>query len=103
MSDNIIRFPGFLLSKDRNTVIKDGKRYKGMGALIDDLSYPDLKRTYQWRIRRQLKIKGIANPTPEDIRAEGILDYRARTLRDALYGPCGKPHGAYRGGQGGAA
>lgn len=81
MNDNILRFPGFILLEDRNTVLKDGKRYKSMKALIDE----DLKLTYQWRIRRQLRLKGITTPTPEDIRAEGILDYRARTLRDALY------------------
>lgn len=83
MSNNIIRFPGFILLDDRNTILKDGKRYKSMRALIDDLPYQDLKLTYQWRIKQRLKIRGITNPTTEDIHAAGVLDYRARTLRDA--------------------
>ena len=36
MNDNILRFPGFILLEDRNTVLKDGKRYKSMKALIDE-------------------------------------------------------------------
>jgi hypothetical protein len=58
MNDNILRFPGFILLEDRNTVLKDGKRYKSMKALIDE----DLKLTYQWRIRRQLRLKGLPRP-----------------------------------------
>ena len=69
MSDNIIRFPGFLLSEDRNTVFKDGNRYKGMGPLIADLPHQDLKRTYDWYCSRQYP-----------------SSYRERTLRIALYG-----------------
>ena len=86
MSDNIIRFPGFIVLADRNNMLKDGKRYKSMKALIDDLPYQDLKRTYEWRIKRQLKLRGITNPTPEDRHAAVVLDYRTRTMRDALYG-----------------
>jgi hypothetical protein len=105
VSDKIIRFPGFILLDDRNTILKDGRRYKSMKALIDDLPYQDLRLTYQWRVRQRLKLRGITNPTPEDIHAAGVLDYRARTLRDALIesGSGGKPHGARHGGQGGAA
>jgi hypothetical protein len=52
MADNIIRFPGFILLEDRNTILKDGKRHKNMKALIDDLPHRDLKRTHDWYSKR---------------------------------------------------
>ena len=58
MADNILRFPGFIITKDRYTIIKDGKRYKSTKALIADLSYEDCKRTYEWRLRAVAKWHG---------------------------------------------
>jgi len=40
MSDNIIKFPGFIILEDRNTLLKDGKRYKNTKAMVADLSSP---------------------------------------------------------------
>jgi hypothetical protein len=68
MSDNIIKFPGCIIMDDRNTILKDGKRYKNTKAMIADLSHHDLRRTYQWRLKRA--------PWP--------LDHRNRLMRDAL-------------------
>jgi hypothetical protein len=62
VSNNVIRFPGFILLDDRNTILKDGKRYNSMKALIDDLPYQDLKLTYQWRIRQRLKLEASKIP-----------------------------------------
>jgi hypothetical protein len=52
MRDNIIKFPGFIILDDRNTILKDGKRYKNTKAMVADLSHHDLRRTYQWRLKR---------------------------------------------------
>jgi hypothetical protein len=68
MRDNIIKFPGFIILDDRNTILKDGKRYKNTKAMVADLSHHDLRRTYQWRLKRA--------PWP--------LDHRNRLMRDAL-------------------
>ena len=32
MADSILRFPGFIVAEDRNTILKDGKRYKSIKA-----------------------------------------------------------------------
>jgi hypothetical protein len=64
MNDNIIRFPSFILLDDRNTILKDGKRYKSIKAVIADLPHRDLQRTHDWYGKR-------AWP----------LSYRARRLR----------------------
>jgi trehalose-6-phosphate synthase len=77
MSDNIIKFPGFILLDDRNTILHGGKRYKNTKAMVVDLSRRDLRRTYQWHCKRAL----------------WPVDYRARVMRDALEGPQGVCHG----------
>ena len=48
MTDNLVRFPGFILLDDRKTILKDGKTYPSLKALIADLPLIDRKRTYQW-------------------------------------------------------
>jgi hypothetical protein len=68
---NIIRFPGFILLNDRNTIIKDGKRYKSMKAMMTDLEPSDLKRTYDWYCDQQ---------------PWRSTSYRGRLLYVALYG-----------------
>ena len=78
MADSILRFPGFIVAEDRNTILKDGKRYKSIKALIADLPYEDCKRTYEWRRR------AVSYGRPLEVAA--VLDYRARKLRNALYG-----------------
>jgi hypothetical protein len=48
MTDNLVRFPGFILLDDRKTILKDGKTYPSIKALIEDLPLIDRKRTYRW-------------------------------------------------------
>jgi hypothetical protein len=78
MENNIIKFPGFLLMNDRNTILKDGKRYKNTKAMVADLPYRDLNRTYQWQCKRS------------PCQLPSVLDTRARTMRrrldDQLFG-----------------
>jgi hypothetical protein len=74
----IIRFPGFIILDDRNTILKDGKRYPSIKAVIADLPYEDCKRTYEWRVKRCI---GNGNAA-----VTAVLDYRTRMLRNALYG-----------------
>ena len=74
---DILRFPGFIVAEGRSTILKDGKRYKSIKALIADLPYEDCKLTYEWRLRAVAKWHGPYG---------GVLDYRARMLRYALYG-----------------
>ena len=69
MTDNIIRFPGFILLDDRNTLLKGGKRFKSIKALVAYLPHRDLKRTHDWYTKRT-----------------GPFGYRVGVLRDALYG-----------------
>jgi len=93
MDNNIIKFPGFIIPRDdRSTTLKDGKRYKSMKALIADLDTSDLRRTYEWRIRWYMRLRGWQSG-PEDRQAAGILDPRARMLRQALFGVAQRQHG----------
>jgi hypothetical protein len=85
MADNVIRFPGFIILSDRKTILKDGKRYENTKAMIADLSHQDCKRTYEWRIRCYMRLRGWQSG-PEDRHAASVLDSRARMLRDALQG-----------------
>ena len=89
----ILKFPGFIIPRDdRSTTLKDGKRYKSMKALISDLNQDDLRRTYEWRIRWYIGLRGWQSG-PEDRHAAGILDSRARMLRQALYGDTPRRYG----------
>jgi hypothetical protein len=79
----ILKFPGFIIADDRNTIIKDGKRYKNTKAMIADLSQQELRQCYEWRIRCYIRLRGWESG-PEDRHAAGVLDYRARVMRYAL-------------------
>jgi hypothetical protein len=83
--NNLVRFPGFILLDDRKTILKDGRRYKGTKEMIANLSRHELRQTYEWQIKRNLALRGITNPTPQDRHAAIVLDHRAKWLRDALY------------------
>ena len=78
MTDNVIRFPGFVVTNDRKTILMGGKRYKSTKELIADLPYADLKPTFDWVCR------SYSYGNPPDVVAR--LDFRARMFRVALYG-----------------
>jgi hypothetical protein len=78
MTDNIIKFPGFIVLEDRNTIAKDGMTYKNTKALIADLNQDDLRRTFEWQCRRA----SYGNPPWVTAR----LDNRARMMGIALHG-----------------
>jgi hypothetical protein len=81
MTAEIIKFPGFLILEDRNSVAQAGKVYKSTKTLIADLSREDMRRTFEWRCKR------MSYGKPLEVSA--VLDYRARLLRDALRGDGG--------------
>lgn len=45
MTDNILAFPSFTLLPDRKTIVKSGKSYRGIRALVADMSMPERKAT----------------------------------------------------------
>ena len=75
MGDNIIKFPGYVLCDDRKTILKCGKRYRSIKALVADMSMPEREATLRWYPRRY--------PWAVDYR----LDHRHRTLYYSVYEP----------------
>ena len=52
MSDNILRFPGFLVPADRNGSWKDCKFYRRFADMVRDLPERDRQRSYRWHVKR---------------------------------------------------
>jgi hypothetical protein len=78
MSDNIIKFPGFIWTEDRKGVMKCGKRYRSTKAMVADMSMAERRATLDWYPRRY--------SWATDYR----LDHRHRTLYCGVYDPDSK-------------
>ena len=76
MDDNILRFPGFIVSADRKKVFKDGKVYRSTVQMAKDLPQWERWRTLHW-------YKATHNPPGADYRTLYL------SMTDDQLGHCG--------------
>ena len=52
MTDNIIKFPACIWAEGRKGIISCSKRYRGIKALVAEMSMAERKATLRWYAKR---------------------------------------------------